>query len=385
MYEEEKDELDEKFRLANEWSAEQRERHMKSELIRVTVGPSKPDPRDRLRYEQRVAEEIERKALAKQNNIRLNLTQHVATQDQLKNGVMEPSPETKKRIQSLLTFEAPPENGEEIAARAVMLAQICKEAGVKSAMIGGAPYLMVPLQKALEQEGIAPVFAFSEQRMVEGPDGHKTQTFSHVGFVSPNEVSAIESVFLKTRRSEQTLNQSLKVEVEPFDISNPGKIFNLTQFSASPEQKSAGVIEPESKELIKAMLTFTEQDLPRINATMKNRAETLAGIVARSGARAAMIGGASFYLESLEDALRYRSIVPLYSYSERVSREELNKETGELKKDSYFKHVEFIEAVSNSKDLVQKAAKLRDKLSSEKNIEADKTVVKKLETVSQER
>ncbi|MHB0929605.1 MAG: hypothetical protein ACYC3W_12015, partial [Candidatus Nanopelagicales bacterium] len=55
------------------------------------------------------------------------------------------------------------------------------------AMIGGAPFLMAPLEKALLSIGINPVFAFSERKSVEahGADGTvtKTQVFKHVGFV----------------------------------------------------------------------------------------------------------------------------------------------------------------------------------------------------------
>ena len=39
----------------------------------------------------------------------MNLTQHNATEDQLKAGVYEPSPEIKKLISELLTFEELPQ------------------------------------------------------------------------------------------------------------------------------------------------------------------------------------------------------------------------------------------------------------------------------------
>ena len=55
------------------------------------------------------------------------------------------------------------------------------------AMIGGAPYLMAELEKALWNRGIEPVYSFSERKSVETEkDGvvTKVNVFEHVGFVS---------------------------------------------------------------------------------------------------------------------------------------------------------------------------------------------------------
>ena len=55
------------------------------------------------------------------------------------------------------------------------------------AMIGGAPYLMAPLETALRVIGIEPVYAFSTRASVEQtmPDGsvRKVNDFRHAGFV----------------------------------------------------------------------------------------------------------------------------------------------------------------------------------------------------------
>jgi hypothetical protein len=54
-------------------------------------------------------------------------------------------------------------------------------------MIGGAPYLMAPLERALRRKRITPLYAFSERRSTEekGNDGEiiKRTVFKHIGFV----------------------------------------------------------------------------------------------------------------------------------------------------------------------------------------------------------
>jgi len=133
----------------------------------------------------------------------LNLTQHQATPAQLKAGVFEPDPDTKQRIRQLLIFSSLPTKAE-IEKRARELASIAdwelsslytswdSQAQHSScrggyAMIGGAPYLMSALEKALKARGIQPLYAFSRREVVEkvNKDGSvtKTQIFKHLGFV----------------------------------------------------------------------------------------------------------------------------------------------------------------------------------------------------------
>lgn len=54
-------------------------------------------------------------------------------------------------------------------------------------MIGGAPFLMPVLDKALRNYGHRPIYAFSKRESVEktNPDGTvvKTSVFKHAGFV----------------------------------------------------------------------------------------------------------------------------------------------------------------------------------------------------------
>jgi len=94
----------------------------------------------------------------------LNLTQHCATSQQIKEGVVEPA--EKKLVYDLLTFKTLP-TYEEIRKRATILAQFAATKGCKKVLIGGAPYLMAPLEKELMRLGLTPVYAFSKREVVE--------------------------------------------------------------------------------------------------------------------------------------------------------------------------------------------------------------------------
>lgn len=111
----------------------------------------------------------------------LNLTQHHGTTDQ---GVVEPTNKTK--VIELLTFNTLPTIGE-LNARASELAIIAVREGADEAMIGGAPYLMAPLEGALYRAGVTPVYAFSVRESKEEilPDGNikKISVFKHAGWI----------------------------------------------------------------------------------------------------------------------------------------------------------------------------------------------------------
>ncbi len=117
----------------------------------------------------------------------INLTQHTATDAQLAAGVVEPTPELKAAIVEKLNFDTLPSSAE-ITAAAASLAWLADESGEAVAMIGGAPFLMSPLEEALTLIGIRPLYAYSRRESVEQalPDGSvsKVTMFRHVGFVS---------------------------------------------------------------------------------------------------------------------------------------------------------------------------------------------------------
>lgn len=121
----------------------------------------------------------------------INLTQHAATQDQLNAGVVEPSPEDKKCIQAMLTFNELP-SVDELDRRAYGLATLVTNMGGANAshhkvMIGGAPFFMGRLEAALKAQGHQPVYAFSRRESVDQvqSDGsiRKTAVFKHLGFI----------------------------------------------------------------------------------------------------------------------------------------------------------------------------------------------------------
>ncbi|MDP3909506.1 MAG: hypothetical protein Q8Q14_03860 [Gemmatimonadales bacterium] len=73
------------------------------------------------------------------------------------------------------------------AARKALVARAAYEARKRVAMIGGAPFLMAPLEAALGNRGCATVYAFSVRESAEEvlPDGstRKVAVFRHRGFV----------------------------------------------------------------------------------------------------------------------------------------------------------------------------------------------------------
>lgn len=118
----------------------------------------------------------------------LNLTQHKASEDQKSDGVFdssEISEEFESEVKRLLTFEELPDE-KTIWQRAMALADYCKELGVGTALIGGAPFFMGPLSEVLKSRGVDPLFAFSKRESIEKQvDGKtvKTSSFKHAGFV----------------------------------------------------------------------------------------------------------------------------------------------------------------------------------------------------------
>ena len=139
----------------------------------------------------------------------LNLTQHTATPEQQAAGVIDLSEPELSKLRRLLTFETLP-TAEEIFRRAKAIARLAEYEAARrlgltdvgghpaadltnhgvSAMIGGAPYLMATLERALRARGIKPLYAFSRRESVEQtmPDGsvRKMAVFRHLGFVSPS-------------------------------------------------------------------------------------------------------------------------------------------------------------------------------------------------------
>jgi len=115
----------------------------------------------------------------------LNLTQHAGSVEQK---VVEPSADQKRIILSLITFDDIP-SPEEMKQRALQLAEIALQSGCNAAMIGGAPYFQAPLERALLEKSVIPLYAFSKRESVDETlaDGtiRKTSVFRHAGWVAP--------------------------------------------------------------------------------------------------------------------------------------------------------------------------------------------------------
>ncbi len=126
----------------------------------------------------------------------VNLTQHLATPEQVAAGVIDLPPAEREALTALLTFDALPTR-QEIEERAADIAELAAYNGLSgddddsppasAAMIGGAPYLMPSLEKALQAVCITPLYAFSVRESVEQTqaDGsvRKVNVFRHAGFV----------------------------------------------------------------------------------------------------------------------------------------------------------------------------------------------------------
>lgn len=119
----------------------------------------------------------------------VNLTHHEATPEQKVAGVEDVSASMRDWVRRQLTFDGAPTVAE-IRRRARELARTAAKAlGADAVMIGGAPWFMAELERALFCYGVKPLYAFSRRETVEekAEDGsvRKTTVFRHKGFVEP--------------------------------------------------------------------------------------------------------------------------------------------------------------------------------------------------------
>jgi hypothetical protein len=127
----------------------------------------------------------------------INLTQHLATQEQKDVGVRDVISKRQDRLHELLTFDTLP-TVQELRGRASQLYQLFEEETLYDdwstemqfwphVMIGGAPYLMSHLEERFLAEGIVVLYAFSQRKRIEEQqaDGSvvKRTVFVHEGFV----------------------------------------------------------------------------------------------------------------------------------------------------------------------------------------------------------
>src|SRR5690554_5590203 len=100
----------------------------------------------------------------------VNLTQHQATAAQQAEGVFDIPAHNQGLLKNLLTFEEIPTR-EEMETRAAALVILAEGAldGVSepAAMIDPAPYFIGPLEEALREAGITPLYSFTKREVVE--------------------------------------------------------------------------------------------------------------------------------------------------------------------------------------------------------------------------
>jgi len=116
------------------------------------------------------------------------------------------------------------------------------------------------------------------------------------------------------------------------------RIINLTQHNATLEQTAAGVFEPADKKKIQELLTFNE--LPN-KLELMQRSKALAEMAKASGAEAAMIGGAPYFMPWLDLQLEQIGVTPIYAFSVRESIEKMLPD-GTVQKVNVFKHKGFV-------------------------------------------
>lgn len=124
-------------------------------------------------------------------SIIINLTQHVASPEQTAAGVIDLAPEHRVELTRLLTVDDLPTK-EEIDTRCEAIAALAYSHDLDelptACMVGGAPWMMGALVRALREGGFVQVLAaFSKRESVEQvqADGsvRKVAVFRHVGFV----------------------------------------------------------------------------------------------------------------------------------------------------------------------------------------------------------
>jgi hypothetical protein len=120
-------------------------------------------------------------------------------------------------------------------------------------------------------------------------------------------------------------------------------VINATQHKATSDQLAAGVIDlsDDARGKLCELLTFEEIPSQR---DMNNRAIEICNLLDKgtpSSVHTAMIGGAPFFMATLEKTLLKWSYHPVYAFSKRESVE-VQQADGSVKKENVFKHVGFV-------------------------------------------
>jgi hypothetical protein len=130
-------------------------------------------------------------------------------------------------------------------------------------------------------------------------------------------------------------------------------ILNLTQHPASADQIAVGVVDLTGDELASLKEALTFGALPDAQE-IRDRAEHVAELACMNGLGGdegddpfpdqAMIGGALWLMAPLAEALRARSVEPLFAFSVRETAEQPQPD-GSVRRVSVFRHAGFVPAL----------------------------------------
>ena len=118
-------------------------------------------------------------------------------------------------------------------------------------------------------------------------------------------------------------------------------ILNLTQHNATNDQLIAGVVDVAAADKAALVAALTFNSLPT-KEELEAHAKSVAELATKYGASAAMVGGAPYFMSTLERVLKDAGIKPVYAFSVRQSTEVQNPD-GTVTKSMVFKHQGFVE------------------------------------------
>jgi hypothetical protein len=124
-------------------------------------------------------------------------------------------------------------------------------------------------------------------------------------------------------------------------MTNFGVVHNFTQHPATPDQAAQGVQDLCDADRTEVAAHLTFNDIPTV-VDQQARAALLVAIARKVHATTVMLGGAPFFMGTLERAFLRAGIRPVYAFSRRETSEYQDGSSNVIKT-NVFKHVGFVE------------------------------------------